>query len=82
MQHHGAFVLTGLFLNLLESFLLISIKPFYLAVGLVLIFPPAAIIKEWADKYIITLRKEDEEIEHRSSVFNLSSVRQDVCLSR
>lgn len=69
MKYHDDFVLTGLFLSLLKSFFLISLKPFYLTVGLVLIFPPAAMIKECADKYSITFRIEEEEIKYRSTLY-------------
>lgn len=47
-------------------FFLILLKPFYLTVGLVLIFPPVAMIKECADKYSITLRIEEGEIKYRT----------------
>jgi len=40
-----------------------------LTVGLVLIFPPAAMIKECAAKYSITLRTEEEEIKYRNTLY-------------
>lgn len=73
--YHGTFVLTGSPLDFLHSFFfLVSLKPFYCTVGLVLIFPTAAMTKEYADKHIITLRMEEKEVKYENTVLNLSKI--------